>query len=209
LLKHPHIYVMTDDIYEYITYDNVKFNSIVSIIPELKSRTLIINGGSKAYCMTGWRIGYAAGPAALIKAMAMIYSQSISNPSSISQEAVKAGLLHDDMKFLNEMKNSFKRRRDLVIQKLSAVDGIDPFVPHGAFYVFSSIGGLLGKKSKNGQVINSCMDFAQYMLDFARVAIVPGVAFSYPNYFRLSFAISDDTLLDAITRIAEAANLLS
>ena len=203
LKKHDSVYVMSDDIYEHITYDDFKFYTLATVAPELKSRILTLNGVSKAYAMTGWRIGYAAGPADLIKAMAKVQSQSTSNPTSISQYAAVEAL-NGDQSYLSERNEAFAGRRDLVLKEFSEIPGINPYVPQGAFYIFSSCEGLLGKTTPNGKTINNCTDFASYLLEDVLVAVVPGVAFGMENYFRISYATSNEALEQACQRIKEA-----
>ncbi len=208
LLKHPHVWVMSDDMYEHLVYDDFTFVTPAQIEPKLYDRTLTVNGVSKAYAMTGWRIGYAAGPVELIKAMSSIQSHSTSNPSSISQEAALEALngSHD---FLTEWKGAFKARRDLVVKGLNAIEGIECAVPDGAFYVFPSCQGLLGKKTPDGKRIESDLDLAAYLLEAALCAVVPGSAFGLDGFFRISYATSDAQLEKACTRIAKACAALS
>jgi aspartate aminotransferase len=208
LVKHPHVYVMSDDIYEHIVYDGFEFATIASIEPQLVARTLTVNGVSKSYSMTGWRIGYAAGPEELIKAIAIIQSQSTSNPSSISQAAAVEAL-NGPQEFLKDMNVSFKRRRDLVVKGLNAIPGIKCNNPEGAFYVFPDCTGLYGKKTASGKVINNDSDFVEYLLEDFLVAAVQGAAFGSPGYFRISYATSDTVLEKALERIAEAVSKLS
>ena len=203
LLDFPRVLIVTDDMYEHLVYDAFDYTTIAQACPELKDRTLTCNGVSKAYAMTGWRIGYAGGPAALIKAMAKIQSQSTSNPSSVSQAAALAGL-EGDSSFLAERNAVFKMRRDLVVEQLNALPGIDCAKPQGAFYVYPSLTGLIGKKTPTGTSISSDSDFATYLLDAAHVAVVPGVAFGLSPYFRISYATSTQALEDAMTRIGKA-----
>lgn len=204
----PHVLIMTDDMYEHLVYDGFAYATIAQVCPELQSRTLTCNGVSKAYAMTGWRIGYAGGPASLIKAMAKIQSQSTSNPSSVSQAAALAAL-EGDASFLAERNKVFKARRDLVVEKLNAIAGIDCATPDGAFYVYPSLTGLIGKKTPNGDVIASDGDFAAYLLEAAEVAIVPGVAFGLSPHFRISYATSTQALEQAMARIDKAVSALS
>lgn len=203
LLKYPHVYVLTDDIYEHLIFDGLEFATIASIEPKLKDRTLTLNGVSKAYCMTGWRIGFAAGPVNLIKAMATIQSQSTSSPCSISQAASVEALI-GDQSYLKTNAKIFEARRDMVVKMLNEIEGIDCNTPNGAFYVFPSCQGLFGSKTPSGQIINNCNDFATYLLEEALVAVVPGVAFGAAGFFRISYAASDAFLKDAMQRIAKA-----
>lgn len=208
LLKHPHVNIMTDDIYEHLVYDGFEFATIAQVEPELKSRTLTINGVSKAYSMTGWRIGYAGGDAMLIKAMAKLQSQSTSNPASISQAAAVEAL-DGDQEFLNAWRGEFTKRRNLVVDALNAIDGINCLTPEGAFYVYPSFEGLLGKKTPEGQVIESSTDLATYFLESVGVAVVPGVAFGLDPHFRISYATSEENLNKAMERISEACAKLA
>lgn len=203
LRKHPNVHVMSDDIYEHIIYDGFKFATLAQIAPDLQDRILTLNGVSKAYAMTGWRIGYATGPATLIKAMAKIQSQSTSNPSSISQAAAVEAL-NGPQDFLVERRDAFKRRRDMVVAKLNSIDGIECNIPEGAFYVFPSCKGLFGKTTPDGVKLNNSSDVAAYFLEKKLVAVVPGIAFGDDNHFRISYATSDETLEKALARIAEA-----
>ncbi len=195
--RHPHLMVLSDDIYEHLVYGDTKFHTLAQLAPQLKDRILTVNGVSKAYGMTGWRIGYAGGPAALIKGMSKIQSQSTSNPTSISQAAAVEAL-NGDQSFLNEWRTAFARRRDLVVSKLNAIEGIDCLTPEGAFYVFPSCKGLLGGKLK------TATDFSAYLLEEAKVAVVMGEAFGMDGHFRISYATSDEALEEACARIAAA-----
>lgn len=208
LLKHPNVYVLSDDIYEHIVYDGFEFATIASIEPQLVNRTLTVNGVSKSYSMTGWRIGYAGGPEELIKAIAIIQSQSTSNPSSISQAAAVEAL-NGPQEFLKEMNVSFKRRRDLVVKGLNNIPGLKCNNPEGAFYVFPDCTGVYGKKIAAGKVIKNDSDFVEYLLEDYLVAAVQGVAFGSEGYFRISYATSDAILEKALVRIAEAVSKLS
>jgi aspartate aminotransferase len=201
LMRHPHVWVMTDDMYEHLAYDDFKFCTPAEVEPGLYPRTLTCNGVSKAYCMTGWRIGYAAGPERLIAAMRKIQSQSTSNPCTISQWAAVEALNgpHD---FIAENNAVFKRRRDLVVTMLNAIPGITCPVPDGAFYVYPSIKGLIGKTSAGGARIETDEDFATALLDEQGVAVVFGAAFGLSPNFRVSYATSDEALAKACQRIA-------
>ncbi|WP_050931744.1 pyridoxal phosphate-dependent aminotransferase [Aestuariivita boseongensis] len=200
LMRHPHVWVMTDDMYEHLAYDGFEFCTPAEVEPGLFDRTLTCNGVSKAYAMTGWRIGYAAGPEPLIAAMRKIQSQSTSNPCSISQWAAVEALNgpHDFIAANNE---AFKRRRDLVIDALSQIDGITCPVPEGAFYVYPSIAGLIGKTTAAGTVITDDEAFATALLEEADVAVVFGAAFGLSPNFRISYATSDEALTEACRRI--------
>ena len=200
LMRHPHVWVMTDDMYEHLAYDDFQFCTPAQVEPGLYDRTLTCNGVSKAYCMTGWRIGYAAGPERLIGAMRKIQSQSTSNPCTISQWAAVEALngSHD---FIAENNTVFTRRRDLVVSMLNAIDGIECPVPNGAFYVYPSIAGLIGKTSAGGAVIENDEAFATALLEETGVAVVFGAAFGLSPNFRVSYATSDTALQEACGRI--------
>jgi aspartate aminotransferase len=203
LLCHPHVWLMVDDMYEHIVYDEFQFVTPVAIEPRLKDRTLTINGVSKAYAMTGWRIGYAGGPKALIKAMAVIQSQATSCPCSISQ-AASVEALNGPQEFLKDRMESFRRRRDLVVEGLNAIDDLDCRTPEGAFYTFSGCAGVLGKTTPKGKKIEADHDFTDYLLEEAQVAVVPGSAFGLSPFFRISYATSEAELVEALDRIKRA-----
>src|ERR1700753_1633630 len=189
LVKHPHVWVMTDDMYEHLVYDDFEFTTVAQIEPKLYDRTLTVNGVSKAYCMTGWRIGYAGGPANLIKAMATIQSQSTSNPSSISQwAAVEA--LNGPQDFIPVNNKAFKERRDLVVAMLNQANGIDCPRPEGAFYVYPSCAGTIGKTAPSGKKLANDQDFVTELLEAEGVAVVQGSAFGLGPAFRISYAAS-------------------
>ncbi len=207
LMKHPHVWLLVDDMYEHIVYDDFKFVTPAALEPALKNRTLTVNGVSKAYAMTGWRIGYAGGPRDLIKAMAVVQSQATSCPSSISQAASVAAL-NGPQDFLKERTESFQRRRDLVVSALNAIDGLDCRTPEGAFYTFSGCAGMLGKTTPAGKHIETDTDFCAYLLDDAHVAVVPGSAFGLSPFFRISYATSEAELTVALERIATACAAL-
>jgi aspartate aminotransferase len=207
LLKHPHVYIMSDDIYEHVIYDNFKFKTIAEIEPKLFDRTFTVNGVSKAYSMTGWRIGYGGGPKELIKAMCMLQSQSTSNPASISQ-AASVEALNGTQDFIEPNNATFKRRRDMVVKLLNNIKGITCLTPEGAFYVFPSCKGLIGKKTPKGDIIKNDTDFSTYLLEEALVAVVQGSAFGAEGYFRISYATSDAILEKACARIKEACEKL-
>jgi aspartate aminotransferase len=207
LLRHPHVMVMADDMYEHIVYDDFKFATIAEVTPELYERTLTVNGCSKAYSMTGWRIGFAGGPAWLIKAMAKLQSQSTSNPCSIAQAAATAGL-NGDQSFLAERNLAFKRRRDLVVAMLNQIEGVTCPTPEGAFYVYPDVSGLIGKTTPKGQKIDSDEQLINYFLDEAQVAAVHGGAFGVEPAFRISYATSEALLTEACTRIQTASAAL-
>ena len=206
--KHENLYVMTDDIYEYIVYDNFKFYTLAQVAPDLKDRILTVNGVSKSYCMTGWRIGYAAGPSLLIKAMIKIQGQSTSNPSSISQYAALAGI-SGSKEFLDPCLNAFDERRHFVVDKLNSIQGISCILPEGAFYAYPNVSGLIGKKTQNGKILNNDAEIVEWLLESAEVAAVPGVAFGLEPYFRVSYATSLEVLKEAMNRIEKAVLTLS
>ncbi len=208
LVEHPHVWVMTDDMYEHLVYDDFQFCTPAEVEPKLYDRTLTVNGMSKAYCMTGWRIGYAAGPASLIGAIRKIQSQSTSNPSSISQAASVAAL-DGQNDFIAENNKAFKERRDLVCGMLNQATGLDCPTPEGAFYVYPSCSGTIGKKTPEGKVIENDEDFATYLLESEGVAVVHGAAFGLSPHFRVSYADSNDTLEEACRRIQRACNALT
>jgi aspartate aminotransferase len=200
LVKHPQVYVMTDDMYEHLVYDDFQFTTPAQIEPRLYDRTLTVNGVSKAYCMTGWRIGYAGGPTDLIKAMATIQSQSTSNACSIAQwAAVEA--LNGPQDFIPVNNKAFKERRDLVVSMLNQAKGIDCPRPEGAFYVYPSCAGTIGKKSPTGKAIGNDEDFVTELLEVEGVAVVQGSAFGLGPAFRISYATKNSDLEDACKRI--------
>lgn len=207
LKNHPHVWILSDDIYEHLVYDGFAYFTLAQVAPELKDRTLTVNGVSKAYAMTGWRIGYAGGPKELIKAMDTIQSQSTSNASSISQAAT-VGALNGDQSFLPAWRDTFAKRRNKVVAALNAIPGITCAVPEGAFYVFPSCEGLLGKMTPQGKILANDTDFCTYLLEEAKVAVVMGAAFGLPGFFRISYATSDAALDKACQRIAEACGKL-
>jgi aspartate aminotransferase len=208
LLRHPQVWVLSDDMYEHLTYDGFEFATIAQIEPKLYPRTLTLNGMSKAYCMTGWRLGYAGGPTELIKAMGALQSQSTTNPSSISQAAgVEA--LNGTQDFIPRHNAIFKQRRDLVVRMLNAAEGIYCPVPEGAFYVYPSCAGTIGKRTPKGKVIETDSQFCEYLLESELVAVVPGTAFGLAPHFRVSYAASNAALEEACTRIQRACAALS
>ena len=200
LLKHPQVWIMTDDMYEHIVYGDYKFATIAEVEPRLYDRTLTMNGVSKAYSMTGWRIGYAAGPVELIDAMRKVISQTTSNPCSISQWASVAAL-NGDHSFLKARNAAFLRRRDLVLDWVNHSEGLVAPKPEGAFYVFADCAGVIGKTAPDGTVINNDNDFCSTLLDAEAVAVVPGVAFGLEPGFRISYATSDEILKEAGIRM--------
>jgi aspartate aminotransferase len=205
--RHPHVWVMADDMYEHIVYDGFQFATLAEVCPSLYERTLTVNGTSKAYAMTGWRIGFAGGPQWLIKAMAKLQSQSTSNPCSIAQAAATAAL-NGPQDFLVERTAAFQRRRDLVVEGLNAIPGIVCPKPEGAFYVYPDVSGLIGKTTPKGLLIENDEMLVGYLLDEGRVAAVHGGAFGLEPAFRVSYATSDALLTEACNRIAEAAAAL-
>jgi aspartate aminotransferase len=207
LLQHPQVHIMSDDIYEYLIFDGLKFANIAEVEPKLKERTLVINGVSKAYSMTGWRIGYGAGDINLIKAMSMIQSQSTSATTSIGQAAAVEAMNGNQDYVINSNK-IFQARRDMVVKMLNEIDGINCNTPNGAFYVFPDCSGLFGKKTTDGKIIKDSNDVASYLLESALVAVVPGIAFGAEGFFRISYAASEDFLRDAMQRIATACSKL-
>jgi aspartate aminotransferase len=207
LRRNPHVSVLSDDIYEHIIYDNFKFFTIAQI-PELKNKVVTMNGVSKSYAMTGWRIGYAAGEKEIIKAISKVQSQSTSNPSSISQAAAVEAL-NGTQDFISIRSKSFQERRDFVVSSLNDIDGINCLKPDGAFYVFPSCKGLIGKKDKSGKKLETDTDFVQSLLENNNVAVVQGSAFGLDGYFRVSYATSMEKLKVAMERIKSFCESLS
>ena len=207
LVKYPHVWVFADDIYEHIVYDDFEFITPVMVEPSLKNRTLTMNGMAKAYAMTGWRIGFAGGPVELINAMRKVQSQSTSNPCSISQAASVAALT-GDQGYLKIRAEAFKTRRDLVVKMINDVPGLECPTPEGAFYVYPSCQGLMGKKTPDGKTLKSDFDVSTYLLESVGVAVVHGEAFGLSPYFRISYATSDDVLIEACNRIKKACEAL-
>ena len=206
--KHKNLYVITDDIYEYIVYDNFEFFTFAQVAPDLKDRVLTVNGVSKSHCMTGWRIGYAVGPEILIKAMIKIQGQSTSNASSISQYAALAGISGSN-DFLKPCLKAFDERRRFVVSKLNNIQGISCLLPKGAFYAYPNVSGLVGKKTNEGIILKNDTDIVEWLLETAEVAAVPGVAFGLEPFFRISYATSLDLLKEAMNRIEKAVLSLS
>jgi aspartate aminotransferase len=207
LRRHEHVWVIADDMYEHIVYDGFRFTTIAQVAPDLYERVLTVNGCSKAYAMTGWRIGFAGGAAWLIKAMAKLQSQSTSNPCSIAQAAATAAL-NGNQDFLEARNAAFQSRRDLVLSMLNQIDGITCPRPEGAFYVYPDVSGLIGKKTPGGVTIENDAQLIGYYLDEARVAAVHGGAFGVEPAFRVSYATSETILTEACNRIATASNAL-
>ena len=200
LIRNKKIYILSDDIYEHVKYDNFNFFTIAQI-SQLKDRTLTMNGVSKSYAMTGWRIGYAAGPKDLIKGIGKIQSQSTSNPSSISQAAAVEAL-NGPQGFIKTRSKAFKERRDFVVKSLNAIDGIECLNPDGAFYVFPSCKGLMGKKDSNGKELKTDTDFVKSLLETSGIAVVQGSAFGLEGFFRISYATSMKNLKKALNKIS-------
>jgi len=207
LVRHPHVWVLTDDMYEHIAYDGFEFVTPAQVEPRLYERTLTTNGVSKAYAMTGWRIGYAGGPVDVIKAMGKVQSQSTTNPSSISQAAATEAL-DGPQDFMKPRAESFRQRRDLVVGMLNQAKGITCRSPEGAFYVYPSCAGTIGKTTPAGKKIESDDDFAAYLLEAEKVVVVPGSAFGLSPYFRISYATSEVKLEEACRRIQRACGAL-
>ena len=207
ILKHPHVWVFADDMYEHIVYDGFRFATIAQVCPELYERTLTVNGCSKAYAMTGWRLGYAGGAPWLIKAIAKLQSQSTSNPCSVAQAAATAALT-GDQSFLAERNQAFQARRDMVVSMLNEIEGMTCPTPEGAFYVYPSFAPLIGKTTPSGRLIDSDEAFVGYLLDDAKVAAVQGAAFGLSPAMRISYATSDALLREACTRIQTACAAL-
>ena len=208
LIQHPHVWVLTDDMYEHLVYDDFTFVTPAEIAPSLYDRTLTMNGVSKAYCMTGWRIGYAGGPEKLIKAMGDVQSQSTSNPSSISQAAAVEAL-NGPQDFIARNNAEFKQRRDLVVKLLNEAKGLHCHTPEGAFYVYPSCAGLIGATAPDGSIIRNDEDVVNYFLNHEGVAVVHGAAFGLSPHFRVSYATSLEILTEACTRIQRACAALT
>ena len=208
LLKHSNVHIMTDDIYEHLIFDDFIFKTIAQVEPKLYDRTLTVNGVSKAYAMTGWRIGYAAGPENLIQAMNKVQSQSTSHASSISQAAAVEAL-NGPQDFIADNNKVFRERRDLVTTLLNQANGIECKTPQGAFYVYPSCAGLIGKKTKDGKVLKNDLEVATYFLEEEGVAVVFGAAFGLSPFFRISYATSTEILADACERIQRACSCLA
>jgi aspartate aminotransferase len=207
LLRYPQVLIMSDDIYEKVIYDDLEFSTIASVEPKLKDRCLTLNGVSKSYCMTGWRLGYCGAPKEIIAAMNKIQSQSTTSTSSISM-AASVEALNGSQDFIDEHNQAFVRRRDLVVNLLNQIDGLSCLTPQGAFYVYPSCAGVLGKETPEGKKISNDDDFMSYLLESEGIAGVHGAAFGLSPYFRLSYATSDETLKDACARIKRACEKL-
>ncbi|MBF0212105.1 MAG: pyridoxal phosphate-dependent aminotransferase [Magnetococcales bacterium] len=208
LERHPQVWVISDDIYEKIIYKPFRFATISAVVPSLQNRTVIVSGVSKAYSMTGWRIGYAVGPKEIIKAMVKMQSQSTSNATSIAQKGAVAAL-SGPQKCIKPMVKAFRERRDFVVAALNDMPGITCRMPEGAFYVFPNVAGLMGKTAANGTVIQDTLQFSAYLLEAVGVAVVPGSAFGLDPYFRISFATSMQDLEQAMIRIRKVAEELA
>jgi aspartate aminotransferase len=208
LARHPHVYILSDDIYEHLLYDRRPFATLASVVPTLQDRILTVNGVSKAYSMTGWRIGYGAGPQSLAKAMAMVQSHVTSNACSISQAAAIVALT-SSQGFLEEWVHVFQGRRDLAHSIMSATPGLSCIKPGGAFYLYINCAGVIGKTTLEGKKITTDNEFALYLLETAGVAVVSGDAFGLSPYIRISYAIKTETLQDACERIQRAVASLS
>jgi aspartate aminotransferase len=208
LLRNPHVQILVDDIYEHLTYDNFAFRTLVDVEPGLRERTLTVNGVSKAYCMTGWRIGYGAGPRDLLEAMTAVQSHSTSNPSSIGQAAAIEALT-GDQRPVAACTAAFDARRELVLEALNAIPGIRCPRPQGAFYVYPSVAGLVGRTTPSGQLLRSDVDVTDHLMDVAHVGVIAGAAFGLSPHFRLSYAASEAILVESCRRIAEVCEALS
>ncbi|WCK04744.1 aspartate transaminase [Agrobacterium tumefaciens] len=207
LLRHPHVMVLSDDIYDQVWFKNDPMKTLVAVVPELKDRVLLTNGVSKSYAMTGWRIGYGAGPTALIAAINKLQSQMSSCPSSVSQAAATHALAGDQT-FVTESVGVYKKRRDYACARLNAIPGLSCMVPDGAFYLYPSCAGVIGKKTVDGKLIENDLDFVLYLLDSVGVAALQGAAYGLSPYFRISFATSMEVLEDACDRIERAVEAL-
>ena len=207
LLRYPQVLIMSDDIYEKVIYDDLEFSTIASVEPKLKDRCLTLNGVSKSYCMTGWRLGYCGAPKEIIAAMNKIQSQSTTSTSSISM-AASVEALNGSQDFIDKHNQAFVRRRDLVVNLLNQIDGLSCLTPQGAFYVYPSCAGVIGKQTPEGKKISNDEDFMSYLLESEGIAGVHGAAFGLSPYFRLSYATSDETLKDACARIKRACEKL-
>ncbi|MCH8236836.1 MAG: pyridoxal phosphate-dependent aminotransferase [Proteobacteria bacterium] len=208
LMRHPQVWVLTDDIYEHIIYDDFEFTTIAQVEPGLKDRTLTLNGMSKAYCMTGWRVGYAGGPKELIGPITKVQSQSTTHTSSVSQ-AASVEALNGSQDFIPKHNKIFKERRDLVVSMLNQAPGLNCPTPEGAFYVYPSCAGTIGKKTPDGNTIETDEDFITYLLESEGVAVVQGAAFGLSPHFRVSYATSTELLEDACQRIQRACAQLN
>ncbi|CDZ39551.1 aspartate transaminase [Neorhizobium galegae] len=207
LLRHPQVFVLSDDIYDQVWFKDEPMTTLAAVVPELKDRVLLTNGVSKSYAMTGWRIGYAAGPAPLIAAINKLQSQMSSCPSSVSQAAA-AFALANDQTFITDSVRVYKNRRDYACARLNAIPGLSCLVPDGAFYLYPNCGGVIGKKTPDGKVVENDLDFVLYLLDGVGVAALQGAAYGLSPYFRLSFATSMEAITEACDRIEKAVKAL-
>jgi len=207
LLKNPQVYVLSDDIYEHIIFDGRKFETIADVVPALKERVLTVNGASKAYAMTGWRLGYAGGPKKLISSMTKLQNQNTGNPSSISQAAAIAAL-NGPQDFVPERSAKFQARRDMVVEMINNTAGLSCRTPEGAFYVYANCSGLVGRRKRDGKVIKTDEDVVMYLLDSVGIAAVHGAAYGLSPYFRISTAASMEELKEACARIQSACQAL-
>ncbi len=208
LLEHPQVMILSDDIYEYIVFDRARFATLAQVEPALQPRTLTVNGMSKGFCMTGWRLGYGAGPEWLIRAMARLQGQSTTSLSSISQAAATAALV-GPRDFVPRHNEIYKKRRDTVVRRVNQIEGLTCSPPEGAFYVYVDASGLIGRQTPAGKILQSDIDVADHMLEVGGVAVVPGSGFGMSPYFRLCFAYSDEVMEDACNRVARAVAALS
>ena len=207
LLRHPQVYVLSDDIYEHIIFDGCKFETLANVVPALKERVLTVNGASKAYAMTGWRLGYAGGPEELIASMTKLQNQNTGNPSSVSQAAAIAAL-NGPQDFVPERSAEFQARRDMVVEMINDTAGLSCRTPEGAFYVYANCSGLIGRRKQDGTVIKTDEDVVMYLLDSVGIAAVHGAAYGLSPYFRISTAASRDDLKEACSRIQSACQAL-
>ncbi len=207
LRRHPHVWVLTDDIYEKLIYGDEPFANILQVLPDIQPRTLVINGVSKVYCMTGWRIGYAVGPRELIKAMILVQGQSTNNANAIAQFAAVEALT-GDQSCVGTFRSAFRERRDFIVAALRKIPGLEVDVPEGAFYVYVSCRALIGRRTPAGQVLATDRDFVRYLLDDAHVAVVSGTGFLHSPYFRVSYAAGMEQLDKAVQRISKAVSAL-
>ena len=208
LIKYPNILIISDDIYEYLIYSDLKFHTIAEIDTDIKKRTLTCNGMSKNFCMTGWRLGYAGGPKLLIDAMAKLQSQSTFHPSTISQYAALAAI-NGSREFIAEQKISYKERRDLTVSFLNKINGITCNKPEVSFYVFPSCDGLYGSRTSSGEILHNDIDVCKYILQTAEVTVVPGSVFGKSDFFRICYAIDKKMLIEALNRISNVLDKLN
>lgn len=208
LLRHPHVLVLADDIYEHLTYDGREFATPAQVEPQLRERTLTVNGVSKAYAMTGWRLGFAGGPAALIKNMVKLQSQSTSSPNAIAQAAAVEAL-NGPQDFIARSREVFRQRRDMVVELLNEAPGVSCHRPEGAFYLFASCKGAIGRKTRQGGVIRNDMDFTMHLLDSQNIAVIQGDAYALAPFFRISFADCEERLREGCRRIRLACEELA